>query len=122
MTQEVIKPSEHADPINYEVAYYEMRNVAAFIINVIAGEIDDGLIIIDDEHSMPAHKRAKILQVLRVSHSLANKSIPRNFKAHDLTLNILLRCMKTVSCEDVANVKHFGDYHNSRFDEIKDYR
>lgn len=113
--QELMTPNEHFDSIDYEVAYYEMRNVAAFIINVIAGEISDGLIIIDEDYSMSAQKRAKIKQVLRISHSLANKCIPTNFKAHDSTLSILLTCMKAVSCEDVANVKHFGDFHDSRF-------
>ncbi len=106
--------NEPTVPINYEVAYFEMRNIAAFIINVIAGEIGDELIVIDDEHSLSEQKRLEIRQVLHVSSSLVKRSVPSDFKAHDEILDSLLECLKNISCEDVANVKHFGMYHDSR--------
>ena len=112
--QALITPNEHEAMIDYEVAYYEMRNVAAFIINVIAGEINDGLIIVDNEEPISSRKKSKMRQVLRISHSLPNRQVPTSFNGHDSTLSILLSSMKAVSCENTASVKHFGDYHDSR--------
>lgn len=39
------------EPLNYEHAYIEMRNLLAYTLNVIAGEINDGVTPID--HGLP---------------------------------------------------------------------
>lgn len=116
---------ELPDEFDYQAAYFEMRNVALFIINVIAGEMKDGLITVSPEPSSDLEvqeRKRKFRQVLYISYHLSNRKLPDNLNSHDLLLDVLLSCMMAITIEDVANVKHFGDYHESRFQDMETER
>lgn len=119
MTNTKTEPVEEFD---YQAAYFEMRNVALFIINVIAGEMHDGLIVVDPapENDLDVQeRRIQYMQVLRISCKLFDRKLPDNLNSHDLLLDVLLSCMKAITIEDEANVKHFGMYHESRFQDME---
>jgi hypothetical protein len=113
---------ELSDEFDYQAAYFEMRNVALFIVNVIAGEMHDGLIVVDPapENDLEVQERKiKSMQVLRISCNLFDRKLPDNLNSHDLLLDVLLSCMMAITIEDEANVKHFGMYHESRFQDME---
>ena len=112
---------ENDNNINYEMAYYEMRNMAAVIINVIATEIDDKNIVVDPDsvYARSQQKQEKRMgQLLRISHRLIERQIPTTLNSHDVTLRVLVSCLKALASVHAENHISFGDYHPSRFENI----
>lgn len=110
-------PNIESHEFDYEIAYHEMRNIAAFVLNVIAGEINDGLITLNSEYDkadLLVHQK-KIKQVLKITGRLYDRAAPANETSHFRTLEILSNCMIAITAGDPANVKHFGGFHDSRF-------
>lgn len=112
---------ENDNNINYEMAYYEMRNMAALIINTIASDIDNKNIVVD-QYSLCAREqqeqRKKMRQLLRISHRLIERPIPITLNNHDATLRVLVSCLKTLASVHTSSHILFGDYHPSRFEHI----
>ena len=104
--------------INYEHAYYEMRNMAAVIINVIATEIDDKNIVVDPDSVCARSQQEqdkRMGQLLRISYRLIEHPIPTTLNSHDVTLRVLVSCLKALASVHAENHISFGGYHPSRF-------
>lgn len=98
------------DSFDYQAGYMEMRNMAAFIINIIAGEIDNGITIVDadtidnmsDDDQQKERLRGKKRgeKALGISFRLGQEiSIPQTLEEHDVTLNDLLNGLTLISTE-----------------------
>lgn len=113
---------------DYAAGYTEMRNMAAFVLNIIAGEIEDGIIDVDrrDLNHLSANERntqdieqqRKAQQVLRITHYLSQRATPSTLNGHDMTLDLLVGCMKAITSHYSGSAKIFGG-HSPRLECIR---
>lgn len=98
------------DRFDYQAGYMEMRNMAALILNVVAGEIDNGSTIVDahrltqlsddDKQKDNLRRKKRGGKALDISFRIGEEvTIPASLCEHDATLNDLLDGLKLISTE-----------------------
>ena len=95
------------ETLNFEHAYIEMRNLLAYTLNVIAGEISDGVTPIDDG----VKRRQLAHDIVCTQTRLLHKSAPpTTLEQHDELIKKFEYYLTFITC-DAAPTFDFTDYH-----------
>lgn len=102
------------EPLNYEHAYIEMRNLLAYTLNVIASEVSDGVTTIacDGKGSEVNKKRQQEAYdiVCTQTHELHKSAHPINLEQHDELMKMFKHHLTFIS--DIESVSEsFTDHH-----------
>ncbi|PSU44849.1 hypothetical protein C9J12_25490 [Photobacterium frigidiphilum] len=125
-----LKDIEHPPAVfDYQSGYIEMRNMTAFILNIVAGEIDDGSLrvdgdmawytqaAIDNNDPRIEQQKKKARQALSITHTLLKRSAPVSLRQHDKLLEIYSLCLNAITSQE-GERKVFVD-HSETLDDIR---
>ena len=102
------------EPLNYEYAYIEMRNLLAYVLNVIAGEVNDGVTPIDiGIKESEALKQRRVLAydvVCKQTYHLHKSTHPTTLDQHDTLIDTFMHYLTFITSDDSPN-ELFVDLH-----------
>ncbi|MGR6863385.1 hypothetical protein ACU5EH_25295 [Aliivibrio salmonicida] len=102
------------EPLNYEYAYIEMRNLLAYVLNVIAGEVNDGVTPIDigiKESDALKQRRALAYDVVcKQTYHLHKSAPPTTLDQHDTLIDTFMHYLTFITSDDSPN-ELFVDLH-----------
>ncbi|MGF1903628.1 hypothetical protein [Aliivibrio salmonicida] len=91
------------EPLNYEYAYIEIRNLLAYTVNVIASEVGDSVTPIDIgvEENEALKKRRQLAHdiVCTQTHSLHKSPHPRTLEQHDELIKKFMYYLTFITCD-----------------------
>ncbi|MDD9196885.1 hypothetical protein PVK62_13735 [Aliivibrio sp. S3MY1] len=102
------------EPLNYEYAYIEIRNLLAYTFNVIASEVGDGLTPIDigvkEDEALKKRRQLAEDIVCTQTHSLHKSPHPITLDLHDELIEKFMYYLTFITC-DAAPSGVFADSH-----------